>query len=318
MTAPTDTPEALAELCKREARHLFDLAPDAEDMAHLSMAIDRLASLAASAASLVAEPESIGTQIAKAEFAKRWDEAAIRRDMVNDAVTPEFLLWLQEQAPREGVASNVAWNAGVTWACSLRQATAPLPASPAQPVVAADPYAWRWRCLINKHVTGAPRLGEIQVGEWWGSMSDWMVDRDTLAKTYRIGFEREPLYLTAPKVEAPVARVEGEALTEGCFEVWYEQHTGKQPTLASSRYYALTKEASIAKAAWDAATSRAGGTGVQAMPVSRDEIIGLISSISNNSADHDIAFAYRVLDAAKAEPPASGLRAETDAGGEVL
>jgi len=36
----------LAEDCKREARHLFALAPDAEDMAHLSMAIDRLAAAA--------------------------------------------------------------------------------------------------------------------------------------------------------------------------------------------------------------------------------------------------------------------------------
>ena len=62
------------------------------------------------------EPENIGTQIAKTEFAKRWDEAAIRKDMVDEAVTPEFLTWLQEQAPREGVASNVAWNAGVAWA----------------------------------------------------------------------------------------------------------------------------------------------------------------------------------------------------------
>jgi hypothetical protein len=33
---------ALAEECKREARHLFNLTDDAEDMVHLSMAIDRL------------------------------------------------------------------------------------------------------------------------------------------------------------------------------------------------------------------------------------------------------------------------------------
>jgi hypothetical protein len=34
------------------------------------------------------------------------------------------------------------------------------------------------------------------------------------------------------------------------FEQWYLRHTGKAPTLASARYYALTKEAAIAKAAW--------------------------------------------------------------------
>ena len=34
------------------------------------------------------------------------------------------------------------------------------------------------------------------------------------------------------------------------FEQWYVRYTGKEPTLVSSRYYALTKEATIAKAAW--------------------------------------------------------------------
>ena len=60
------------------------------------------------------EHESIGTQIAKAEFAKRWDEAAQRK--CDESVTPEFLRWLQDEAYREGVAANVAWNAGVAWA----------------------------------------------------------------------------------------------------------------------------------------------------------------------------------------------------------
>lgn len=72
-------------------------------------------------------PDNIGTMIAKSEFALRWDEAA-QRARSDDAVTPEFMTWLQNEAAREGVATNVAWNAGVAWA---RSATpkAELPAS---------------------------------------------------------------------------------------------------------------------------------------------------------------------------------------------
>lgn len=40
---------------------------------------------------------------------------------------------------------------------------------------------------------------------------------------------------------------------EASFEEWYLEHTGNQPTLASARYYALTKDAKLAKAAWHAA-----------------------------------------------------------------
>ena len=58
--------------------------------------------------------DDIGTQLAKIEFAKRWDEAAQRE--CDQAVTPEFLRWLQDEAHREGVGANVAWNAGVAWA----------------------------------------------------------------------------------------------------------------------------------------------------------------------------------------------------------
>jgi hypothetical protein len=58
--------------------------------------------------------ECIGTQIAKDEFAKRWDEAYQRK--FDQDVTPEYLQWLQDSAPREGVGGNVAWNAGVAWA----------------------------------------------------------------------------------------------------------------------------------------------------------------------------------------------------------
>lgn len=61
--------------------------------------------------------------------------------------------------------------------------------------------------------------------------------------------------------EVPAARQEsGET-----FEQWFLRHTGKQPTLASSRYYALTKEAEIAKAAWVAALAAA-----QAAPVAAE------------------------------------------------
>lgn len=78
--------------------------------------------VAPTAPAAAAEPsECIGTQIAKDEFAKRWDEAYQRK--VDQDVTPEYLQWLQDSAPREGVGGNVAWNAGVAWERRARAAS---------------------------------------------------------------------------------------------------------------------------------------------------------------------------------------------------
>lgn len=81
---------------------------------------------AALSQSPVAEEASDGIfrMIAKAEFALRWDEAA-QRARSNEAVTPEFLHWLQDMAPREGVAANIAWNAGVAYALAAHPAQSP-------------------------------------------------------------------------------------------------------------------------------------------------------------------------------------------------
>lgn len=78
-----------------------------------------------------AKPDGIGTMIAKHEFARRWDEASQRKN--DDSVTSEFLTWLQNEAAREGVAANVAWNAGVAWARAS--------------LLASEPASWKKDCI---------------------------------------------------------------------------------------------------------------------------------------------------------------------------
>lgn len=72
----------------------------------------------------------------------------------------------------------------------------------AQPVaqVAAEPVAYCYRCLTNKHQTGSPRQGEVRIGDLWGSMSDWMLTFDFKSIENMVGLEYRDLhYPVAPQ-----------------------------------------------------------------------------------------------------------------------
>jgi hypothetical protein len=78
------------------------------------------------------------------------------------------------------------------------------------------------------------------------------------------------------------------------FEHWFSD-AGESPRAIArdmNGEYRLL-QASSAWSAWKAAWNAAR----RGRRLRRDEVIALISSLSNNSADHDIEFAQRVMDA---------------------
>lgn len=71
----------------------------------------------------------------------------------------------------------------------------------AEPAVAAESLpivAWRYRRLINIHITGKPRPGEVKIGQWWGSVGSWIPCNDPTQYSDRPGFDKEALTLRAP------------------------------------------------------------------------------------------------------------------------
>jgi hypothetical protein len=63
--------------------------------------------------------------------------------LIDDAVTPEYLAWLEAIYPRHGVGGNVAWNAGVRWERSRKVAAQPTLPELSDP---EDCRAWCPRC----------------------------------------------------------------------------------------------------------------------------------------------------------------------------
>jgi len=78
---------------------------------------------------------------------------------------------------------------------------------------------------------------------------------------------------------------------------------------------AMAAEATVCNPAWIAQHARAAlakAQAPQAHALDRDAIIDLISPLSRNTADHDIDFAFRVLDAAQAQQPAGDVARDAE------
>lgn len=104
-------------------------------------------------------PDDLGTKIAKAFFKQRWDEAAQRKG-TDQAVTPEYLDWLQTQARREGFAGNEVWNAAAAWARS----------DTARIVAERDALVEAGRMLSNMAFNLSQRKGDTISQEWADSL----------------------------------------------------------------------------------------------------------------------------------------------------
>ena len=70
-------------------------------------------------------------QPAEPTFVTALIEDRRKRYGLDPSCTPAFLHWLDTETPRQGIAANVAWNAG--YACALL--AQPAPVAPSMPTV---------------------------------------------------------------------------------------------------------------------------------------------------------------------------------------
>lgn len=391
MTAPTDTPEALSEQAKQHADvYAADCAAypnsnpsDWKSRDKLHAAIDRLASLAASAASaasLVAESDKLAHL--QAEFDKRLRVSISQGDVIanhviamqaavleqhygegsveamnwikNTLAGPGFMPSIEEaetipDPDAEGIAQ--AWfNAKMAEHEAFRAANpgplaAPLPASPAQPVVAAGD-AWdmrlgRLREAIDRVSNGslgpsfdnAVRMINFVDGNkpWHETTSaiprpaapkvephetQWAAAPNAVrhCPICRLPCSRQAVdgFVCdnpdhAPKVEAPVAAEAPREYPRSFLHELMGEHDFKLPREAFNAIVDALCSAPVARAEGEARLP------ARKMAPNAPAPRGWTAIFEDGEAKgwNDCLDA---IGTPKAEPPASGLRAETDAG----
>src|ERR1700757_588421 len=153
------------------------------------------------------------------------------------------------------------------------------PTAPIPTAVAGEPVAWRFRTLTNRHITGAPRPGEIQIGEWWGMMGSWRLSYDPDEYSNRPGFEKQPLVpLHAASVSTPAVR-------EHVLQLMKDRKVGEPVLCTWAGCREVWKHVFATLAGSETASSR-NGPGVMGAEV----VTKLVEEIKNLALDYGAAF----------------------------